>query len=205
MTVSPSHAGLLLAGGASSRFGASKADAELAGLTLGEIALLRLANSCDRIAVAGRVARAPRDIAELSDPVDLTRGPLGGILAGLEWAKGHAVEWLAISPCDMPLLPGTIHRDMLTSALAAEAPIAMAISGSGHNPLCAVWSTSLASAVRERLDVAHPSIWRLAMELGATSLPLNDELMTLNVNTQADLERAASLTDYHWWTAQTEA
>lgn len=200
MTIGPSHAGLLLAGGASSRFGASKVDAELAGLTLGEIALLRLASSCDPIAIAGRVVRAPTDLAEVTDPVDLARGPLSGILAGLEWARGHAVEWLAISPCDMPLLPRTIHCDLLTAALSAQAPIAMAATSAGHNPLCSVWSTTLASAVRERLTVAHPSIWRLAIELGATSLPLGDEMMALNVNTPADLERAASLNDYHWWT-----
>jgi len=71
--------------------------------------------------------------------------------------------------------------------------------------LCSVWSTTLASSVRERLTVAHPSIWRLAIELGATSLSLGDEILALNVNTPADLERAAALTDYHWWAATTDA
>lgn len=195
----PTHAGLLLAGGASSRFGASKADAELAGRTLGEIALQRLASSCERTAVAGRIDRPPFQTEQLTDPVGLARGPLAGILAGLEWARAGGFHRLSVSPCDMPLLPRTIHHDLLKAALAAKAPIALATTNAGHNPLCSIWSTDLAPIIRERMAFEHPSIWRLAMELGAIAYPLDHEDMALNVNTPADLDRAATLIEYHWW------
>ena len=195
-------AGLLLTGGESRRFGAPKADAILAGASLREIALKRLSANCTPIAIAGSPAPQIPDVSHISDPTDLPHGPLTGILAGLEWAQSQSIDWLAVSPCDMPLLPRDIHDDLLRAAIGNAAPISMITDAGGHSPLCSVWSTGLAAQVRQRLTNGHPSIWRYAIELGATTLPLNNPEQTLNINTPSDLKRAASLHQHHWWDSE---
>ena len=195
----PTIAGLLLTGGESRRFGARKASATLAGSTLQEIALKRLSSTCATIAIAGPPEPQRTGVTYIADPPDLPRGPLSGILAGLEWARSQSIDWLAISPCDMPLLPRDIHHRLLKAARANAAPLAMVTDQAGHGPLCSVWATNLSAQVRQRLTENHPSIWRYAIDLGAVALPLADPELTLNINTPSDLERAATLQQHHWW------
>ncbi len=197
----PAIAGLLLSGGESSRFGAPKANALLGGRSLASIALNRLAKTCGAIAIAGPDSEASSNLQLLPDAPDLPRGPLTGILSGLEWAQSINARWLIVSPCDMPLLPPSMHHALLETAEATSAPLAMIAGHDGANPLCSVWSPELARTVRTRLSAEHPAIWRFAEELGAASLHLDDPVMTLNVNTREDLQRAEELTDRHWWNA----
>jgi molybdopterin-guanine dinucleotide biosynthesis protein A len=196
---SPRIAGLLLSGGASSRFGAPKALALLAGATLSQIALSRLSTVCALSAIAGPPDPGHTGGIHLPDSADLPRGPLTGVLAGLEWAKEQQAKWLAVSPCDMPLLPPDIHRALLETATNANAKLAIISCPDGLHPLCSLWSTSLAATVRDQLTSAHPPIWRYALDLGAARLELSDPNHALNINVPTDLERAARLQDYHWW------
>lgn len=197
----PNMAGLVLTGGASSRFGSPKANAVIAGASLGQIAVERLMQNCSVIAAAGPPGSLGNDVHYVSDPPAAPPGPLGGILAGLEWAEANSIGWLAVSPCDMPLLPPDTHARLQSAAIMAKAPLAMAEEEGGYCPLCAVWSTALAPAVRNQLAVGHPPVWRFAIELGAAILPLEDRACALNINERADLERAETQTSLHWWNA----
>src|SRR5689334_23373453 len=98
-------AGLVLAGGQSSRFGGNKALAVLDGETLaGRMARL-LGAHCSHVALSANAPLPGIDLPTLPDPPGAQAGPLSGVLAGLRWAKSLGAQWLVTAPCDTPLLP----------------------------------------------------------------------------------------------------
>jgi molybdopterin-guanine dinucleotide biosynthesis protein A len=79
--------GVLLVGGASTRFGSPKALAELDGRTLAEIVWERLGEACDeRLAVGKRNDELPLPFALLDDGTEL-RAPIAGVVAALRAAS----------------------------------------------------------------------------------------------------------------------
>jgi molybdopterin-guanine dinucleotide biosynthesis protein A len=186
--------GLILAGGRSQRFGSEKALAELAGVSLLERAHRRLSAVCAQVAVSGATpgaaALAERlDAPLLADPPGAPRGPLSGVLAGLDWAAGRRESLLLVLPCDTPLLPADLEARLL--AEIGGAPAAAARAPDGLQPLCALWRTALARALRAALaDGLHPPAHQVLTDAGAVETIFPDAAAFLNVNTTADLAEA---------------
>jgi molybdenum cofactor guanylyltransferase len=162
--------GILLVGGASSRFGSPKALARFEGETLAERAWRLLGEVCgERIAV-GRGAGLP-----FAAVADEGTGPVAAIAAGLR-AVTHAVA--VVIPVDMPLLtPGALR-------LLADACRDAAVAQEGPLP-CAVARRTLPAfergerrlhTVLDRLETVHVTL---------------EEEMLLNVNAPADLDTLA--------------
>lgn len=99
--------GVLLVGGASSRFGSPKALARLRGETLAERAWRTLGEACDeRIAVGKGELDLPFDVlVELPEP----QAPIAGVLAGLRAAGNETTVFL---PVDCPLVTPDILRQL---------------------------------------------------------------------------------------------
>lgn len=116
--------GLILAGGASRRFGADKRLAELNGQSLLALVAARAALQVDRLAI-----NAASDPSDLNLPLipDSTpgEGPLAGLLAGLAWAQAQNFAYIAIFPCDTPFFPSDVVA-RLRQALSDGADFAMA-------------------------------------------------------------------------------
>lgn len=74
-------------------------------------------------------------------------GPLAGLLAATEWARGQGAALVLTVPGDAPFLP----RDLLPRLLAAGAP-AVAASGGRLQPIVGLWPTGAASGLREALE-----------------------------------------------------
>ncbi|HEY3695955.1 molybdenum cofactor guanylyltransferase [Phenylobacterium sp.] len=188
--------GLVLAGGRSRRFGREKAAAELGGLTLLERAHRRLAAVCSQVAVSAPAGAAAERLAGslgaplLPDPYGAPRGPLSGVLAGLDWALGQREELLITLPCDAPLLPDDLEARLLSEIGAA--PAAVARTPDGLQPLCALWRTALARPLRAALaDGLHPPVHQVLTDANAAQVAFTDREAFLNVNTPADLAEAA--------------
>jgi molybdopterin-guanine dinucleotide biosynthesis protein A len=152
--------GILLGGGASSRFGSPKELALYDGETLGDRAWRLLGEVCDERLVVGR--------GGLADP---GTGPVAAIAVGLR-AATHDVA--LVIPVDMPLLTaeallqlGAACRD---AARAQEGPLPCAVSR--HVLPAFETSERRLRTVLERLDTAQ-------IEL--------DPAILLNVNTPADV------------------
>lgn len=144
--------GVILAGGASRRFGSDKALAQIEGKTFLERVWASLADASERFVVSDRpyppYARRP----------DLLRGqgPIGGVATAL-W--GARFPWVAIAACDMPYLEPAYwqwlagHRGPEWQAVAVE-----------NEPLAAFWHRSAlpavlaASAPRQALQLL-PTLW----------------------------------------------
>jgi molybdopterin-guanine dinucleotide biosynthesis protein A len=139
------EAGIVVAGGRSTRMGAPKASLEWHGSTL-----LRRVAGILRRAVEGPVVvvRAPGQALPLlpdgvqvvEDPVE-GRGPLVGILAGLRAVAGTA-EVAYVSSTDAPLLRPAFVRRVL-DAVTPEVDVALPDALGHRQPLAAAYRTSL--------------------------------------------------------------
>ena len=184
-------AGMVLAGGRSTRFGGEKAAALLEGRPLLLWAAQRLQRVCREVAVNARpgteteALAIANGLAVLHDAPGDPDGPLAGVKAGLAWAAGLGAAQLAVSPCDAPLLPDDLFVRLLSEAGAGAA---MAVTAEGRQPLSAIWPVSARAELARRLaGGAHPPTWRTLLELGAKEVLFEPPEAFANVNTREDL------------------
>ncbi|MEQ1867153.1 MAG: molybdenum cofactor guanylyltransferase [Alphaproteobacteria bacterium] len=179
--------GVVLAGGASSRFGgAAKGLAPLRGraMVLGVADVL--ARICERVVIEAPVGAA---YETLGLPVihaaaeHAGKGPLAGIVAGLAAApEGSRVVF---APCDMPLLDEAVYR-----ALMRAGGSVYAVSPSGAEPLVAVLERALLAPLLRALDYQKiPRADAALLAAGACAVAFADAAQFANVNTPDDLAR----------------
>lgn len=195
LALSGAVVGVVIAGGRSVRFGGEKAVAVLAGKPLLVWATQRLARSCVAVAVNARpdtgadaLARAEGLIVLHDMPGDAA-GPLAGVKVGLHWAQKLGASAIAVSPCDVPLLPESLFDRLIK---AAGTGAAMAETAEGHQPQCAVWPVSALPKLTAALaNGAHPPTWLMLDSIGATRVRFPEAAAFANVNTRADLADVA--------------
>ena len=187
-------AGMVVAGGRSSRFGGEKAAALLGGRPLVSWAVQRLQRACRDVAVNARAGTETEALAlaqgleVLHDLPGDPDGPLAGVKAGLFWAAARGARALAVSPCDAPLLPGDLYVRLIEEAGEGAA---MAVTRDGRQPMCAVWPVSALAFLTEALaGGAHPPTWRTLETLGVRQVLVEPAEAFANVNTREDLEMA---------------
>ena len=214
--------GVVLAGGAASRLGQSKAGLRLPGrapeepgLTLVEWAADRLAavNGVEEILVAagdtdsevdsggcGRDARVPRGRRV---PVSVVRdGPASGPAAGVLGAARSRPECrLLVLACDLPLAP----VELLDALAASRAELASAASNPADpwsmNPTCALWKPPALRLLERRVATGdfrlYPTLQSSGLRVQAIDAARfgDPKRVLLNVNTADDWERARRLFD----------
>jgi len=147
-------AGVVLAGGRSSRMGSPKAALEWHGSTL-----LRRTTSIVARAVTGPVVvvRAPgqelpdlpADVEVVQDPHE-GRGPLMGIAVGLE-ALADRADAAFVCSTDLPFLHPAFIRAVL-GAVAPDIDVALPVARGYPQPLAAAYRTDLAPLVSALVD-----------------------------------------------------
>jgi molybdopterin-guanine dinucleotide biosynthesis protein A len=190
--VSESVIGVVLAGGASSRMGVSKATLELGGISLAERALRPLRAAGLEVAV---VAKAGDSLPALDAPVWIEarpeRHPLAGILEALQRGAGRSV---LVCACDMPFV-----TPELVAHIAGRAGTAVPEVGGRLHPLLARYEPAAADALQDALAAQRP-LQEAIRDAGAAVVPEAEiarfgdpERLLFNVNTPADLSRAQEL------------
>jgi molybdenum cofactor guanylyltransferase len=200
-------AGVVLAGGRSSRMGMSKAALEWHGSTLLSRTVGILARATGGPVVVVRASgqglpELPERTLVVDDPRD-GRGPVQGIAAGLAALDGRA-DAAFISATDLPFLhPAFIRRVLRALDERAETDVALPIARGYPQPLAAAYRVRLAPRA-ERLvkeDRLRPAflfdqctVERLddgALRADALLAALDPDLdSVLNVNTPADYQDA---------------
>jgi len=120
----PALTGVLLLGGASSRFGSPKALARFRGETLAERAWRTLGEACDeRLAVGKGDLELPFGVVvEPSEP----QAPIVGVIVGLRAAESETAVFL---PVDCPLVTAELLRELgARSAVPQAGPLPGAYS-----------------------------------------------------------------------------
>lgn len=179
--------GVILAGGQSTRFGGdAKGLRLLRGLPLVGHAHAALSMACRDIAIecvpgAGYEGWGVPCIAARAEHAG--KGPLAGMLAGLERAGDH--DTVAFVPCDMPLVSPLIHE-----RLAQVAGGAWAISPLGDEPLVCVLPVGLRAALDAALSGPKvPRVVDVLAGAGAVGVRFAEDWPFVNVNTPEDLAR----------------
>jgi molybdopterin-guanine dinucleotide biosynthesis protein A len=191
----PVLAGLVLAGGRSSRFGSDKGAAKIAGVALLDRSVALLATVVAPVYVAVRADQVDDPLRrrhELIVDQHVDMGPASALLS----AHGRFPErgWFVIA-CDMPRLTAEALRRLREArdARAAATVYRSAVSGNPE-PLCAIYEPATLAAFRRLvLSGGNPSPLAFLVSLLAQNdlkllQPDSPGLLT-NVNTSAEFER----------------
>jgi len=172
----PRLTGVLLVGGASTRFGSPKALARFGGETLAERAWRTLSEACDE-----RIAVGKQDGPELPFPVlhDGTevRAPIAGVVAGLAAA---ATDLTICLPVDCPLVTAELLRRLAEGCAGADAAVPQT------GPLPGAYRKTALPVLQRRLAAERLSLRDALLALDTRTIEL-DETLLANVNTPDDL------------------
>jgi molybdopterin-guanine dinucleotide biosynthesis protein A len=197
-------AAVVLAGGRSTRIGGGdKSLLLLGGRPLVEHVLARLRPQAAAVAINanGDPARFERyRLPVLTDTVGGHRGPLAGLLAGMEWASALGASHLVTVPTDSPFIPADLVARLSGSGAEPGRP-ALAASGGRTHPVAGLWPVVLAGSLRDFLAVGETNkVSVFAERCGAVAVdfPLvrlagRDVDPFFSVNTPADLACAEAL------------
>lgn len=191
----PEIAGVILAGGLSSRMGVEKALMDFGGAPVIARAIARLAPQVAELAINAN--GDPARFAGFGPPVIADAradrpGPLAGIAAGLAFAAAHGRDRLVTMPCDAPFAP----RDLAARLMAASRgdAIVCARSARGPEPLFALWPVSALARVEAALAHGDLAVHRLAAAIGRVDVDIGNAPgepdWSINLNTPDDLARA---------------
>jgi molybdenum cofactor guanylyltransferase len=174
--------GVLLVGGASTRFGSPKALARLEGDTLAEHAWRTLGEACDERIAVGKAA----DGLELPFPVvddgAAVRAPIAGVVAGLAAAD---TDLAVVLPVDCPLVTPALLRALAEACADVDAAVPQT------GPLPGAYRKTALPALQRRLAAERLSLRDALTELDARTVEV-DERLLVNVNTVGDLQRLVS-------------
>ena len=191
--------GVVLAGGASRRFGRSKAWAEIGGSSLVErsVRVLRAADLSVGIVTADEELGKTLDVPSRPDIED-GLGPLGGLWTALEWAAERGDAAVFLLGCDMPLVTADLIR--LVIGRSGSAPAVAPTSPDGVQPLCALYTLKCLPEIERRIRTEDRSLHGLLSAVDAEQIDESDVATVAdpatvfwNVNTEADGARAAEL------------
>ncbi len=199
MPVNSDTAAIILAGGHGRRMGgAVKALLPLGGRPLLAHVLERLAGQVGPIAISANdagVAAAAGALPVLADAHDDRRGPLAGLLAGMEWAAARhpEVRRVVSLPVDCPFLPRDLVARLLARAAETGAEVTVAASGGQDHPTVALWDVALAAALRAAVEAGTDlSVRRFYQTRRVATCAFDSPGLDpfFNINTPADLDRA---------------
>jgi molybdopterin-guanine dinucleotide biosynthesis protein A len=182
-------AGLVLAGGLGTRMGGvDKPLLPLGGRVILDFVLDRVQPQVQALAISanGDPSRYARFGLPILADIMLSRGPLGGVLRGLEWAEALGAEALLTIPGDTPFIPIDLAARLWPAPACAE-------NESGIHWPVALWPTTCRPALADWLasqDRGRVSLF--AAHIGLRKTWFSDPGDPFhNVNTPADLEAAA--------------
>ena len=202
MTKAPRTLGVLLAGGLARRMGGGdKPLRTIAGRTILERVIERLAPQCDGLILNanGDPARfASTGLEVVADSVPGFAGPLAGILAALDWAAANRPDlaWVASGAADSPFLPHDFVSRLHAAREAAGVPLACAESGGQAHPVNALWSVALREDLRRALvveDMRKIDRWTARHGIALAAWPSEPVDPFFNANAPDDIAEAERL------------
>ena len=168
--------GILLVGGASTRFGSPKALARVDGRTLAEIGWETLAFCDERIAVGKAADGLALPFPLLDDGSDV-RAPIAGVVAGLRAAANEAC---VVLPVDTPRVTPAVLVDLAAASADVAVPQTGPLPGAYRRGALPALEAALADG-RLSLREALAGLDRLVVEI--------DPALLVNVNTPDELAR----------------
>jgi len=152
--------GYVFAGGQSSRMGRDKAHLQLAGNTLAQRAVDKLALVAADVHLCGWNSAEHAPAPVIADALE-DAGPLAALVSALEHAHTQHPNSLAIVlAVDLPLIPWQLPEWLVLRAQLTGAWATVPIVEDRPQPLCAVYSSNLAQPLRECLMAGERKLMR---------------------------------------------
>lgn len=167
---------MLLLGGASVRFGAPKALAEVDGETLAARAWRVLGEACDERLAFGKAGELDVPFEVRDDGTDV-RAPIAGVVAGLRAARNNVAVFL---PVDCPFVTADVLRDLGERCRDAGVP--------HTGPLPGAWAKSALPVLERRLESGRRSLKGAYPKLDVAFVEVDERLLA-DVDTREDLAR----------------
>lgn len=164
--------GVLLVGGASTRFGSPKALAEIDGETFADRGRRVLAAACDEVLVVGKQGELPFDVIDDATEV---RAPIAGVVAGLRAAANDVCVFL---PVDCVRVTAELVRTLGDACRDAAVP--------QTGPLPGAWAKSALPVLESRLAGGPLALYRTYDALDVAELQVDPELL-VDVDTPGEL------------------
>lgn len=195
-------AGVIISGGRSRRWGGGdKFMAELAGKTLLRHVTDRVRDQV-RVLILNTNSATERyqdlNLPVVPDVVPVDRGPLAGVLTGLDWTRENlpGIPWVLTVPSDAPFLPTDLAGRLLAGCQDGAADMACAASGGRTHPVIGLWPVALCDQLRKSLmidDVRKIDAWTSGFRVARVDWPVEPVDPFFNVNTRDDLTKAAEI------------
>jgi molybdopterin-guanine dinucleotide biosynthesis protein A len=191
-------AGVILAGGKSSRMGVErKALLELGGKTLLARVVDRLRGQLEPLLLSCENDTGDFDDFDLPVIPDLKpghRGPLMGLCSALDYLEdsGHDTG-LVLCPCDAPFIPGDLVQAMIDVCRSGEKPLVVVSYQGVLQPTFSLWQNHHLPVIRKSLfDKRMGGLKHLLMSLPHTVMEwaVDEPSPFFNVNTPEDLQAA---------------
>ncbi|MDI6025983.1 molybdenum cofactor guanylyltransferase MobA [Corticibacterium sp. UT-5YL-CI-8] len=200
-------AGVILAGGRSSRMGGGeKGLLDLGGRTLLQHVADRLAPQVDTVALNSN--GEPEFFVSLGVPVVADtlsdrQGPLAGVLTGMIWARSqNRFSDLVTVTCDTPFFPADLTARLL-AARRRDSDVVIAASNGRDHPVFGLWSLGLEEKLAHFLKAqSDRSVMAFIRNCGYVSVSFDfircgDQSVDpfFNINTPRDMTEAARYID----------
>jgi molybdopterin-guanine dinucleotide biosynthesis protein A len=186
----------VLAGGKSSRMGSDKAFLRLGDETLLSQALKLAGNVAEAVWIVGD-AKKLAAFGRVVEDVYRDRGPLGGIHAALSGSTTEVNVMLAV---DLPFVTQKLLQYLLSRALESGAMVTVPRTGSGFQPLGAVYRRGFAEVAgqsllegKNKIDSLFARVETCVIEESELVRAGFSEQMFRNLNTPEELEKAKEL------------
>jgi molybdenum cofactor guanylyltransferase len=198
----PPTPGILLAGGLARRMGGGdKPMRRLAGRSILERVIARLAPQCDGLVLNANgdpMRFASFGLPVIADSVADYPGPLAGILAGLDWAAAHRPEvaFVLSAAADCPFLPRDLVARLHQARIDQNAQLAFAASAGQTHHVIGLWSVALREELRHALvteKVRKVESWTSRFSVATVSWAVDPFDPFFNANTIEDLAQAEHL------------
>jgi molybdopterin-guanine dinucleotide biosynthesis protein A len=191
------HAGAVLAGGKSLRYGRNKAIEIFSGKSLIEHAVWSLSEFCDPVLVVANDLTPYLQVrATLLQDVIRDQGPLGGIYTALLFSP-H--EWVFTKATDMPFLAVELAKMML--ALRGGFDVVVPLLNDRVEPMLAIYSRRCLPSVAATLELGEKKVTSFYRKVRVRELPEEewrrvdpDGLSFKNINTPENLEELVGVT-----------
>ncbi len=190
--------GVILAGGASRRYGRDKAMASLGGITMVQRVASQVTSQVSTLVASG-AGRQGLNLDVIPDAVP-HGGPLPALLSILTWAHERQLELVATFSCDTPFLPSDLVV-RLRRALGPHYDCAVALHGGAAHPTCALWRTSSLPKIQTAFDSGVRSLHGALAHLKACSADFSDSEdgpsgdPFFNINSWSDMAQAQAWID----------
>ena len=192
-------AGVILAGGRSSRMGvSSKALLDLNGQTLLARVVARLQPYLDPLLLSCESETSEFDSFGLTLIPDLLpnhRGPLTGLCSSLQYLADKGQDTgLVLCPCDAPFIPDELVQMLLDANQGADKPVVVISYQGVLQPTFSLWQNHHLPFIREAVTNKGMGGLKQVLALlphAVVEWPATEPSPFFNVNTPADLNTAS--------------